>query len=92
MIVFFILTGVIIFCTLVLTRASWLLHIQRARKKGLYPPAGRATLFDVKRLLTSGEKAVAIQVYRQIYRVGFKEALKAVEELEKSIKASRKQY
>lgn len=48
------------------------------RKQGM-------TMFDVRRLLIKGEKDMAIRVYSRLFKVGFEEALKAVNELERSI-------
>ena len=60
--------------------------LNQARRRGLYPPPGQATLFDVKRLITMGEVILAIRVYQEIFGVNFKGAKKAVEEMEKSLK------
>ena len=46
----------------------------------------RATLFDVKRLIASGEHILAVRLYRKIYKgASRKEAQRAVEEMERSI-------
>ena len=76
-----LLIGLLVSCQVYFV---WLLN--QARRKGLYPYPGKATLFDVKRLLIMGEPMLAITVYREIYGVGFRDAKKAVEELEKSLR------
>lgn len=64
-------------------RWVWLLSI--ARRKGLYPEAGKGTMFDVRRLIIQGEKELAVRLYAEIFRTNNKEAQKAVEDLERSI-------
>ena len=50
----------------------------------------RATLFDVKRLIASGERILAVRLYRNIYKgASRKEAQRAVEEIERSIKGKK---
>lgn len=56
-----------------------------ARRRGLVPPPGKATMFDVRRLLLKREKGLAIRLYREIFKSNYEEAKKAVEELERSI-------
>ena len=74
-------------CFLIFWQTYWIWLLNQARRKGFYPYPGKATLFDVKRLITIGEILLAIRVYREIFRVSFKEAKNAVEEMEKSLKA-----
>ena len=50
-----------------------------ARRSGLLPPEGQATMADVERLVRSGNKIAAIRCYREIHDVGLAEAKKAVE-------------
>ena len=71
---------------MIFVQTLWIWHINQARRKGLYPLNGRATLFDVKRLISVGEKALAIRAYQEIFGVKQKEAQKSVEEMEKSMK------
>jgi ribosomal protein L7/L12 len=54
---------------------------RRAVESGLYPPPGQGTDNDVRRLVTTGEHLLAIKLYREIHRVGLKEAKDAVEVL-----------
>jgi len=81
---FVLLLGGILFIYL-FVQSCWLIWIKQARKKGLYPQKGKATMFDVRAFLLQGEKEVAIRVYREIFNVGLSEAQKSVEELERSI-------
>lgn len=56
--------------------------VRALRARGLYPEEERATASDVLRLLHSGEKLMAIRCYRELHKVGLKEAKDAVERLE----------
>ena len=81
---------ILLICFFVFLRAFLVWHFSRSRKKGLYPSNGPVTLFDVKRLISSGEKISAVQLYREIYKgVPLKEAQQAVEEMERSINTKR---
>ena len=73
----------------ILTRSHWPWYISQARRKGFYPQKGKATMFDVRRFVLMGEKNLAIRVYREIFSTNYKEAKKAVDELEKSIQEKK---
>ena len=45
------------------------------------PPAGKATMEDVKRLIRAGQRIEAIRCYREIHQVSLAEAKDAVENL-----------
>ncbi len=84
---------IFLLCFLVFNQTLWIWHLHQARRRGLYPLSGQATLFDVKRLIAAGENILAIRLYRQIYKgTSFKDAQKAVAEIEKGIKAKREHY
>ncbi len=88
---FFVSLLVLLICFLVFFRTFWIWHLNQARRKGLYPLNDRATLFDVKRLISSGEKILAIRLYREIYKgISLKGAQRAVEEIERSINLKKK--
>lgn len=55
--------------------------LDKARREGRYPQEGKGTLTDVQRLVRSGDKILAIRLYREINKVGLKEAKDAVEKL-----------
>jgi hypothetical protein len=76
-------------CFHLLMRTQMIWRLSDARRKGLYPAQGKATLFDVKKLLASGEKLLAVRLYGEIYHTSTKESLKSVEELEKSIQEKK---
>ena len=57
------------------------LRIRNLRKSGLYPPPGRGTEGDVRRLLFLGRKIDAIRLYRDIRGVDRKSAKEAVDKL-----------
>ena len=77
-------------CFLALLRSSKAWTIKAAMRKGLYPPQGKATMFDVRRLIIAGERELAIEVYGDIFKTNRREAQKAVEDLEKSIQQKKK--
>lgn len=84
---------ILLLCFFVFSQILWIRHLNQAKKRGIYPLSARATLFDVKRLITAGENVLAIRLYRQIYKgTSFKEAQKAVVQIEKGIKAKREHY
>ena len=60
---------------------------KKLRKSGVLPPAGKATMADVERLIQSDQLILAIRCYREIHRVGLAEAKKAVEALAREIKS-----
>ena len=72
-------------CFCILMQTYWIWFINQARRKGLYPQRGKATMFDVRRLIIEGEKNLAIRIFAEIFKTSHKEAKKGVEELEKSI-------
>ncbi len=72
-------------CFFVFVRTYWIWHMNNLRRQGLNPVQRQPTLFDVRELLVKGEKATAIKVYQKIFKVDQKEALKAVESLEKNL-------
>lgn len=53
------------------------------RTRGIYPEKGKEREEDVERLLRGGERTMAIRCYREIHRVGLKEAKDAIVLLEK---------
>ena len=84
---------IVLLCFLVFSQTLWIWHLNQVRRRGLYPASGQATLFDVKRLIGAGENVLAVRLYREIYKgTSFKEAQKAVAEIEKGIKAKRENY
>ena len=72
-------------CFFVFSSSRWIWSVNQARRKGLYPNKGKPTMFDVRRLIQAGHKDLAIRLYCQIFSTHFKEAKKAIEELERSI-------
>ena len=76
---------ILILCFYIFWNTLWIWSMNRARRKGLYPEKGKATLFDVRKLLVNGEKDMAIVVYCEIFKVSRREAKKAIEQLEKNI-------
>ena len=55
---------------------------KRFQSRGLLPEPGQIpTMENVERLVAAGEKILAIKMYREIYRVGLKEARDAVEKM-----------
>ena len=55
---------------------------KRLQSNGLLPEPGQIpTMEHVSRLVAAGQKIQAIKLYREIYRVGLKEAKDAVEKM-----------
>lgn len=54
-------------------------RVGHARRVGLYPAKGKASMDDVRRLASSGHVTLAISAYREVHHVGLKEAKRAVE-------------
>jgi ribosomal protein L7/L12 len=73
-------------CFYLFWRTSSIWRLNQVRRKGLYPHQGKPTMFDVRRLLIEGEKESAIRVYGEIFHSSYKDAQKAVDELERSIR------
>jgi ribosomal protein L7/L12 len=61
---------------------------RRAIESGIYPPPGEGTDADVQQLIMRGEYVLAITLYREIHRVGMKEAKDAVDTLREHTEAS----
>ena len=80
---------IISLCFLVLMNTYWIWSMNQARRKGLYPSKGKATMFDVRRLIIQGEKPLAVRLYAQIFKTNYRESKKAVDELEHSIQAKK---
>ena len=74
-------------CFLIFMNTYWIWSMNQARRRGLYPSKGKATMFDVRRLIIKGEKDLAVRVYAQIFKTNSRESKKAVEELERGIQA-----
>jgi len=72
-------------CFYILFATRWIWTINRAWSKGLFSTKKKRTMFDVRRLLLAGEKDTAIYIYKELFGVDHKEALKAINELERSI-------
>lgn len=72
-------------CFLFFYRTSYIWLINHARRKGLYPPQRKAALEDVKHLLLSGERGMAVRVYSQMYKLSLKQAELEVDLLERSL-------
>ena len=56
-------------------------QVKNARRRGVYPAQGQVTIEDVKRLALSGEVALSIRAYREIYGVSTKEAKEAIDRI-----------
>ena len=80
---------VLSFLALILLVASWFAPppvdvealIADLRRQGIYPPAGSGTDADVKNVLQSGHKLLAIRLYKEIHQVPLKQAVEAVKHL-----------
>jgi ribosomal protein L7/L12 len=52
-----------------------------ARRSGLLPKVGQATMADVERLVRAGERILAIRCYREIHKCSLQDAKRAVDDL-----------
>lgn len=73
-------------CFFVLFKIYWLWYRKNIfQAKGPDATVKKPTLFDVRELLMKGQRDRALGVYQKIFKVGHKEACRAVEELEKNL-------
>ena len=79
MIILLFVAGMAFLMILFAVSGSW--KVAAARRSGLLPPAGQATMADVQRLVRIGERIWAIRCYREIHRCSLVEAKQAVENL-----------
>ena len=56
-------------------------RLSRARSAGIYPAPGRGSDQDVERLVRSGEKMLAIRLYRELHATGLKTSRLRIEEM-----------
>lgn len=56
-------------------------QVARARRSGLYPQRGQATDADIKRLILSGRRILAIRCHREVHGTSLKQARHEVEAL-----------
>ena len=83
--VYIFLALILSLCLAVFFYAKHVWNLNQARRSGLYPERGKATMFDVRRLILKKEKYLAVRLYCEIFKTGFREAQKAVDELERSV-------
>jgi len=83
---------VICLCFYIFFKTYWVWYINYARKKGLYPPKGKATMFDVRDLIMRGERELAVRLYCEIFSTNYKAAKKAVGDLEKNIQEKNSEF
>lgn len=72
-------------CVFIVVRSRWIWSLNQARKKGIFPEKGKATMFDVRRLIIEGEFDLAVEVYRWIFKTTRQKARVEVSELAESI-------
>ncbi|MGE0269190.1 MAG: hypothetical protein AB7S78_12130 [Candidatus Omnitrophota bacterium] len=72
-------------CFYILIRSRWIWSLNQARRKGIFPEKGKATMFDVRRLIIEGELDLAVEVYRWIFKTPRQKARADVSELAESI-------
>jgi ribosomal protein L7/L12 len=73
--------GIAVLIMFAVVIAASMLQVRSARRSGLLPPPGQATMADVERLAKSRQLVWAIRCYREIHRCGLAEAKRAVETL-----------
>lgn len=57
------------------------MRVNSARRRGIYPAKGQATMNNVKRLALNGEVVLAMRAFREIHGVSTKEARDAVDQI-----------
>jgi len=78
MIILIVLSLAILLCGIVSLVSRQ--HTARLRSRGLLPQAGHIpTMEHVRQLVAAGETIQAIKIYREIHRVGLKEAKEMVD-------------
>ncbi len=82
----FLATIIILGCFLIFMKTYRIWLINQARRNGIYPPLNKATMFDVRRLIIKRERELAVRLYAEIFKTNRKEAQRAVNELERSIR------
>lgn len=83
---------IIMACWLILSHTRWIWLINQARKKGIFPDKGKATMFDVRNLIIEGEYDLAVELYRRLFKTNRRNARKAVEDLADSISQKNIEY
>jgi hypothetical protein len=56
-------------------------EVSRARRRGICPAMGKATMEDVRRLALSDKVGLAVGVYREIHAGNYEDAKRAVEQI-----------
>jgi len=79
---FFIVAAV---CFYIFLHSQWFEKLKQVGRGQGISPKKKVTMFDVRRHLIEGEKEKAVEVYRELFKVGSEEACKAVDEIERSI-------
>ena len=54
------------------------MSVRSARRRGIYPSKGQATMNDVRRLALNGDVVLAMRAYREIHGGSLKDAKDAV--------------
>ncbi len=72
-------------CLFLFAQTRWIWSLNQARKRGIFPEKGKATMFDVRRLIVEGEIDLAVEVYRWIFKTTKQKARVEVSELAESI-------
>jgi ribosomal protein L7/L12 len=78
-----VITGLFGICAAIIATRTAEKRAAGLRARGIYPERGKERDEDVLRLLSVGEKIMAIRCYRDLHKVGLKDAKLAVETLQR---------
>lgn len=78
-------TVIVGICFLIFNRTSYIWLLNQARRKGFFLTPRKPTLEDVRHLLLSGERDMAIRVYSEMYKINLKQAELEVDLLERNL-------
>ncbi|MCA9402076.1 MAG: hypothetical protein KC713_10630, partial [Candidatus Omnitrophica bacterium] len=77
-------TIILAVCLALLMNTKWLAHFS-SKLKSPKSEGRKPTLFDVRQFIIEGDVEIAIELYREIFKVSYEDSKTAVSELAKSI-------
>ncbi len=80
-----LLVGFLVLLAIALSAFSVDLFVHIFRRRGRYPARGKVTLEDVGKLVSKGERILAMRAYREVTGASLKETQEAIESMERSL-------
>ena len=80
-----LLVGFLVLLAIALSALSVDLFVHIFRRRGRYPARGKVTLEDVGKLVSKGERILAMRAYREVTGASLKETQEAIESMERSL-------